>query len=461
MRTLLITAFLILIIVPAFCEDFTITLDGRKLSSPLSRYYIADVFLGQKEDSCVGYVHPYGPNRINPVFFKRNIREEVKNFLLGSMPVQTGLNPLIVRVNRIYMYEVTKGTYEYTGIELGLSFICPRDSGLVEDFTSAVSLEIFQKNIPAGFGQVVAMAFDQCFSQYADRMEQGLTRPKVITTEQLGQNPINKHECLNCFSALKPRKGLYHSFFDFRDNTPDSTVDFKILHDYNTGQPLLSKAFLKFPKGYKPGEIWGFCEGDSVYFNNGRSFSALTLEGDLFVTFNRSSEFTRDVVSAAIFGGVFGGVIGASLLGGVAAVSSDPDLAAKFKLDLFAGKLLPYDEADYTRISSRVVLFLSRVSDPGVSLAVYVNGERQCEMLPGNYVTLGLSCHYPVARIRLVASSGGETAGDIPVELYKTEVLLLKVKKNHEVVISHLHDQMKKDLLKKRTIENTPCRAQL
>ncbi|MFZ4523067.1 MAG: hypothetical protein ACOYNC_15260 [Bacteroidales bacterium] len=461
MRTTIITLLFLLNFFAGFCDDFTISLAGRKLANPLPRYYVEDVFLSQREDSCLGYVHPYGPHRINPVFFNRGIWAELKEFLVGSMPKQPDLDPVIIRINRIYMYELTKGVYEYTCIELSVSFICPGDSGLMEDFTSSATLEIFQKNIPASFGEVVAKAFDQCFSQYADRKAKGLTRPKIITTEQLKGNPINRQECFSCFSAKKPPKALYYSFADFRDNTPDTIPEFKILHDYNAGTPALSKAFLKFPKGSDIKEVWGFCEGDSIYFNNGRSYSLLSSEDDFFVTYGKSAEYSRDVTSAAIFGGIFGGIIGASLIGGAAAVSSDPNAIEKLRLDLFSGKLLPFDATDYTRINSRAVFFLSKVSDPAASLAVYINGEQLCDMKPGNFVSVDLSCHHPVAKVRLVSSTGGETSEDIPLELFHTDVFLLRVEKDHDVTISKMHDQMKKDMLKKRTKENTVCKAEL
>ncbi len=441
--------------------EFIICLAGKKLTNVLRGYYVGDVQLSHREDSCLGYLHPYSSKRFNPIFFEKNIRAEVKEFLVNSMPKQADLLPIIIRVNRIFMYQPTQGTQENTCLDLSLSFIIPTDKGLQEDFTSSASVSVYQKNLPASLAGVIVKAFDQCFSQYTYRLNKGLLVPDIITPEQLRENPICKPGYFKCFTSKNPIKGIYRTWFDFRDNLPDTAIDFKILHHYNTDNPKLSKAYLKFSNGAEPKEIWGFCEGDSVYINWGQSFSLLTKEGYTLSTYCRSAEFTRDVVSAAIFGWFFGGLIGASVTGGVAAVSSDPDLAEKFKLDLFNGKLLPYEAADYTLISSRVVFFMSKVSDPRATLGIYIDGQLLCEMIPGHYFTVDLSCHHSTADIKLVSSVGSEKTEQIALELFSTDVYLLKVNKNHSINFSHQHDQMKKDIVWNRTKEKTICRAEL
>ena len=447
-----------------FCsraEEFTLSMAGLKMSKTLPGYFLRDIVVSQREDSCLGYLHPHSGGRYSTIFFEKSIGGELKEFLENSMPEKPGLLPLIIRVNRIFIYQPVEGGREYTCLQLSLGFIFPGDKGMQEDYTSSVSLKEEQKHIPASLPAIIARAFDEAFSQYITRKADGLTLRAPCIREQLDENPLQKPGYFRCFTAKNPRRGLFRTWFDFRDNLPDTTTGFKAIHYYNQDNPRLSKAFLKFPKGTDPVEVWGFCEGDSVYVYGGRSFSLLDREGDLFITWSRSSEYTRDVVSAAIFGWFFAGLAGASLTGGIAALSSDPEQAEKLKLDLFNGKLLPFNAADYTMISSRVVFFLSKVSDPDATLAVFVDGQKQCGLNPGNYFTLDLSCHHTSAAVRLVSSAGGEIMLNIPLQLFKTEVYLLKANRNHSVSADHLHDQMKKDILWSRTREKTPCRAEI
>jgi len=460
MRKSLLLLILVTLVLSSAANEINISLAGRRLSVLLPGYYIEDVILSQREDSCLGYLHPYGPNKCIPLFFEKSILAELKEFLMNSMPRQAELQPMIIRVNRIYMYQTSGGVRDYDNIDLSLSFI-RSGQDMKEDFTSVISVSAEQHSFPKGLAKIITDAFDQSNIQYLDRLKTGMLTQSIITPGQLKENPIYKPGYFRCYTGKNHRKGIYHTYLDFRDNVPDTSLDFEIFHDYNPGHPKLSRAYLNFSPGSKPAKCWGFCEGDSVYFNAGKSYSLLKKEGDQFITYSRSSEYTRDVVSAAIFGSVFGGLIGASLIGGVAAVSSDPNMIEKFRLDLFDGKLQPFEAKDYTMISSTLVFFLSKTSDPAAVLSLFVDGKLQCEMKPGNYFTLDLSCHYSNANVKLVSSTGGEVTEQLDAKLLKTEVYLLKVKKDRTIFTGRLFDQMKTDMLKERTKENTVCRVEL
>jgi hypothetical protein len=335
------------------------------------------------------------------------------------------------------------------------------DQKLIEDFTSAISTSAPQEFFPKYLDKILINGFDSSMSQYNNRKSMGLIVPETITPDQLKKNPLSEPGYYRHLTENRLQKVLYRTYFDFRDNIPDTNLDFKICYDYNKSNPLLSKAYLKFCDELKPGRFWGFRKGDSVFINNGRSYSLLSREGDVFVNYGRSSEYAREVTTAAIFGGVLFGIVGASVFGGLTAATSDPAMIEKFRLDLFNGKLYPYDAKDYTSISSSLILFLSKVSDPNASVNVFVDGLLVCEMKPGNYCTIDLSCHHTEAKIKFVSSSGGELTEEVPLKLFKTYPYLLKVKKNHSITFTLLFDQMKTDILKERTNENTICRAEL
>lgn len=441
-------------------KEISVSLADQKLSKASKGFFIEDVVVSQREDSCLGYLHPEGPNKCIALYFKKNIHQELREFLVGSFPRQNGLNPLIIRVNRIFLYQASEGVRDYACLDLCLSFIRP-ENGLTEDFTSAVTVRKEQQFYPRRLDRLITDAFDSCLSQYDRRARSGLMIPVVIKPSQLNENPTHTAGYFRCYAGKQSGKGIYRTYFDFRDDRPDTTIDFKVFHDYNKNHPRLSKAWLKFPNDPKPGKCWGFYEGDSLYINGGRSYSLLTFEGDQFITYHRSSEYAREVTTAAIIGGVFGGFLGASFLGGLAAVSSDPDVIDKFRLDLFDGRLLSYEATDYTMVSSKVVLFASKKSIPGSTLKVFVDGKFQCELQAGNYSTFDLSCHHTNAKIKIVSSTGSESEIKIPLKLFKTEMYLLKVKKNNVIFTDRLYGQLKSDMLKDMTKENTVFHAEL
>jgi hypothetical protein len=108
-----------------------------------------------------------------------------------------------------------------------------------------------------------------------------------------------------------------------------------------------------------------------------------------------------------------------------------------------------------------VVFFVSKLSDANATLSVFVDNQLQCQLKPGNYFTLKASCHHPFASIKLVSSTGSEFVEEIPMELVKPDVYLLKVKRNHTIDMDHPFGEVKNDLLKFRTNENTICRVEL
>jgi|GEM_PF-2116742 len=456
MKTLLIP-LLLLLGFTCSAEDIIVSLARRKLSNPLPGYYISDVILSQKEDSCIGYNNPIGPERYEPVFFSKNIRNELKEFLQRSMPQEPGLLPLVIRVNRIYLYEIIRGVRQYTTVDLSLSFIFPRDIGLEEDFTTSVTHSVYRQDFAATIGQAVIDAVELSFTQYTERKEMGLINPRTITPEQLVENPLYSAASFRCFTEHRPCQGIYHSYFDFRDQLPDTTIRFTVHHRYNDQVSRLNSASLKFPDKKEKEKIWGFCTGDSMYMFNGQAYSLLSREGDQLVTWNRPEDYMQDVIPAAIFGGVVGGMIGAGLLGGFVAASSDHRAVQEFRIDLFDGRLYPSDFPDYTTISSTVIFYLSKSSVRDATLDVYVDGKLLCTMTPGGYFILSRSCHFKEATVVFTTPDGTSTQERIPLELYATDLYLLKVRKNGSVQFTFPNDEIKKDILKRRTPENTLC----
>lgn len=443
-------------------EDIISSLAAQRLSETISGYYVADVVIAQREDSCLGYVKPYATGNFNFLFFEKSIQAELKEFLKRSMPSGEGLRPVIIRVNRFFIFELEERSRAYACADMSLSFIFPRESGLNEDFTSSVRVILRQRLVPLIIPGLIVQALDQSFRQYSDRSLAGLIIPKIITPEQVKLNPLEEPGHFHCFAGGNRGKGIYRTFFDFRDNTPDTSIRFKVIHHYNTECPELTKTYLKFIKGQEPEKVWGFYEGDSVYFNGTRYYSLLSEQDGHFFTYNRIREYNPDIPTAIIIGGVVGGVIGASIMAGIMVGNTEISSTEKWELDMYDGKLLSPGDNDYTRIASTTVFFLSKGSDPQATLTVYIHDQPVCELNPANYFTLSLSCHFPTAEIRFVSSTGVEASKTIEPRLLKKDVYLLKVrKKDRKVDVDHLHDQMKTDVLKNQTPEKTICKKEL
>ena len=158
---------------------------------------------------------------------------------------------------------------------------------------------------------------------------------------------------------------------------------------------------------------------------------------------------------------MFFGVVGAALFGGLTAATTNSKYIIKTKVDPYYGKLVPFEKGDYTRIASTVVFYYSKLSVPGVTLSVLVDGSEKCILTPDTYLKMDFSCQYPEANITLIASNGAQSVQVIPLELNKTTIYLVKLFKDRTYSFNKLFDQMKTDYLKKKTSENTKCSVNL
>lgn len=449
--------FLLILASNCMAGGLTLSLSGRTLENPLPGYYLQDLFLSQAEDSCLGYYNPVGPAQYSPLFFQRSIRDELKEFLLRSMPQEPGLKPLVVRVNRIYLYEITRGVRQQTCADLCLSMILMTDSGLVCDFTTSVTSMMWQQEFAATIGKVISDALAQSFAQYAERKESGHVEPALILPEQLHENPLYSDSVFRCFKERKPSRGIYKTYVDFRDDLPDPSEDYTFYFRQDEKKTEFVRATLKYKGGHAPRGIWGFSTGDSLFIRNGNSFSLLYMEEGHFVSWSRVADFSEEVLPAIIFGGIVGGMIGATVAGGLAASGSGMNRLEKFKLDVFDGKLYPVEMQDYTRISSDVVLFYSKSSDPCCTMGIYSEGQHLCEMQPGTYFTIRKSCHFSALKILFRSSNGNELEMTLPLELYNTDLYILKTHRNGAISAKYQTDEMKNNLLKQQTALNTIC----
>jgi hypothetical protein len=448
---------LVLLCRTGFGSDLAISLSGLTFSNPPQGYYLEDVVLSMQEDSCLGYLHPYGKNHSIVLFFGKNIRSELKDFLGRAMPFHEGFKPLIIRVNRFFIFQPGKGIADRSCLDLSLSFITRDNEELTEEYTASDTQQKLQVSLDVTLPQLIYDAIDGCFRSYSKMKSQNSVPGIRITPAQLKENPYAGRDHFYCFGKHRCRKGIYHTFFDFRDDLPDTSHSFKIFYDINTKTPKLTKAILIFPKGEIQEKFWGFCTGDSVYMHAGNSYMLLTREGNQFTTFRRSDEYNKDVVSSAIFGSVFFGLVGATVFGGIAAATSKANEVEKYRLDLFDGTLFPYEMGDYTYISSNVVLFLSKVSAPSATLKVFADDQYLCDLSPGKYSVLRLSCHHSTLKLKFVSSTGGEVSEAIDLHFLKNDAYLLRVMKDKSIVFNNLFDQVKKDILQQRTTENTTC----
>ena len=442
-------------------QEFIINLKDQKLKAGLPNRYVSEVLLVQSEDSCLGLITKGLVKTSTPVYFEKNIKDELSDFLRRSMPGKEGTAPMILRINRFYLYTFHKNENLYACIELSITFITSQDSVFFEEFTAMASPAKFYFEADQTVPFLVTEAFDQCFSKYSERLQKGVIFSFPVNEQQVNENPLVQPGHYRCSVHKERKKGIYLSFYDFRDNIVDTGFHFTIHPNYNNDNPELTQTYLKYKGDSPPKDIWGFSDGDGDFIKVGRSFCRLTLDSNIFYTYTRSSEYAQDITSSAVFGGLFFGVVGAALFGGLTAVSTNSKYIIKTKVDPFYGKLVPFESADYTRIASNVVFYYSKKSVPDVTLSVLVDGREKCILTPDTYLEMDFSCHYPEANITLVASNGARSVEVIPLELNKTTIYRVKLLKDRTFSFNKLFGELKTDYLSRKKSGITKCSVNL
>jgi hypothetical protein len=426
--------FLILLI-PLLCfsgpHAIILNLAGRNISVIPHGFYIKDVVLSQRDDTCLGYKHhishkeydPVIPGKYIPYYFETNIRKELLKYLANSTQEKYGLQPLILRVNRFFLHEIDYNGRPAIRFDLSVSFIRPTESGFYDDFTSVLSIVEHHLSNTNHLLTCIDTAFSYCFKEYAYQLDHKKVSPVKISQDQLTLNPFYQPDYFKYATAKRPRKALYRSWFDFRDNFPDTTENFTVYHVCNKKFPEIFKYYIKAPLDTLVKSYWGFSLGDSVYQNAGGFFTLLKQEENRLTTH-----------LAPLY---------------------NYEKPWKLEINPFTGGLELFDKKDYTMISSPIVFLLSAVSKTDESLTISLNGKILCELTPGKYFIINVSPHYNHVKIKFTPSHGSALEEEIPLKLFTTQMYLLRIKKDDSVFFGH--PQTRKDLLNERTSENTVC----
>ena len=160
---------------------------------------------------------------------------------MRSMPKKEGTDPLILRINRFYLYTTHKRDNLYACLELSITFITRQDSVFSEEFTAEATPAKFYFEAGLTIPFLITEAFDQCFSRYSERLQKGLIVPLLVNEQKMSENPLVQPGHYQCFIQKERNKGIYLSFYDFRDNFVDTSFHFTVHHNYDEDNPKLTQ----------------------------------------------------------------------------------------------------------------------------------------------------------------------------------------------------------------------------
>ena len=276
MKSILIST-LILLSLNAFARksEILITLEKEELKVDLQGYYINEIINCREVEECIGYALKGRGRAPVPLYFQNGFRDELMSFFDQNQETAPGDIPLLLKVN-ILRYSEFVTAFKRKMTEINLTFLQEADTGYVELFTASKSMN--SSNAVTTASELLARTFSFCFMQFNDRMAAGPEKRFIPEEELCLAPPVNRKWIYE--PGQRPRRGIYKSFTDFRDNRPDTLHQLRIdYYDRDTVFDSLRyiRAYWKSMNSTVSG-VWGVSDGRYAFISIGDYFPPLIFE---------------------------------------------------------------------------------------------------------------------------------------------------------------------------------------
>jgi len=439
-------------------DHYTIRL-GDSLQSSLKGCYVEKVINSTREDSCVGFVQVGAANKVVPAYLTPSIQVAFSTILMNSFPYRAGLKPLIIRINELYIYEITSASSEISSIELCLSFITRTDSVYFDEYLAGTAFDKHGMDVTHQHEGNIIAAMERCFNNFNSRMLKGKLMHKTIPRSDLEKNPLLHTDEFPIMALKQVPKCIFRAYSDFRENKPDTGIQFTVKYTTYKRDSMLVQAKIYGLPWDSLDNIWGFSDGHHPFIRVGKVFYRLKLKSGEYITRIFVSDAGRSgntevntgaLVAATVLGGVIGGAIAGGIMGAAAA-----NEVGKYKLDFASGKLIVRPIPDYMRIQSTMIFRLSQSSRSGIPLTIFYGDKELATLNQDDYLKLIVPSGHNTIKLKCIPGNGATTELEFAVRLFHTDVFLLKVRKSLDVEVFPAFDEVRKSVLESMEEDKT------
>jgi hypothetical protein len=444
-------------------EDFDIDLGKTAANLQLDGYHIENLIEVLDDKTYIGFVQTGIGNTKTPARLGSGIRAGIAGFLSRSGSPTAETKPLTLRINKLYIHELTYSSSELSFVVLNVSFLEKKGTGWSELFQAAVSLNRNGMDVTHQHDDNIVSAFRQCFADFNDRMKQGKLRPREVPDSALWINPLTLREYYPVFAETSFPKAIYPSFYDFRDAFPDTTNDFSVSFKTARKDSLILCATIDLQDESDIRAPWGFSDGKQLYIRIGKKYYRIRERNGEFVSDVVPKDLSADIASGVMAAGIAGGIIGAALASGIAALAASSPGALErgnFRLDFSAKTLLPISMPDFMEIRSHCLFYLSRVSASGLSACLFVDGVFHAKLQPGEYYDLSLTSGSKEISVTFISQDGTRLTRIFYPRLFQTDVYLIRIKKGKSIIVGNTFGDVKRDILLDQGPDNTVYRSE-
>lgn len=402
------------------------------------------VVLGFRSEASVG-TSRVGIGSDEDVRFETNADAALHQLISRSLPDANDPLHVAVKVNSLRLEEVRNNQAEFGSCSVHLEFLMWKHEGWYRIYEEGTSLTDPSMNDPRGQEAVLIASLEDLFHGFWNAKTNG-TLSDIPTNLTASRTPVSDFN-LPVMRDAAPRKGLYHSFRDFRMNAPDSTSTFSVA-PLRTANGNPRRARLTLADGSDPGTLWGFSDGARHYVNVGPYFIELFREGERFTTVIPNPQAERD--QAAVGGLFLFGPVGAmfafGMSGGVVPFAPGPTNNAEslnMRLDLLTGRLGMTGIAAPKVVTSRHYLVCPDKSLAETQVYIHAKDSLIACLHPGQFHEFTPEVQLEPIALHVRTVSGQEHL--LTLDTYRTDaqVFLVKVKKDGSLSVSEPGSQMR------------------
>ena len=405
----------------ASANDFFITLKSEKITVANFPYRVADIMDAREQTYCIGMVQRGMTNKRTPAFLKEGLTTEFGYLFANSFANESVKKSLVLKINKLQIYEITYAKREVAIVELGITFFEKEGDALVEVHETGITLERSGLEVTRKHDENIAKAVEKCLLDLVERQQRGLTY----------RHPSGTPRTCPIVLDATPKPGIIRTFSDFRENTAreEAAHPYKLDIKEN-GKNSIVRAKPDWLKTKPEGDIWGISDGQHVYINLGSGFFRLTKEGGEFLLFGPSP---KDNTGAVLLGSALGGLVGGLIAGAMSADYTNKEMTV-YKIDLSTGAMVPFEEPVYRRIESRMVFFSSNFNPKDSRLSLSIDGQPIGDMAPSTYHRLRLPPPEKAVEVCISTAEGQKICETVTPELFKTTVVLLRLRKGKPII---------------------------
>jgi hypothetical protein len=278
-----------------------------------------------------------------------------------------------------------------------------------------------------------------------------------VSEKELSFNPLKDPGAYAIFHVDKVPKGIFRTFYDFRDCKPDTSIPFEVQLKAKKDSAK-SKVTISYPDSYGPDTFWGLSDGNSVYIRIANHYYKLYRDQHAFISLVAKNDLTKDGAPGYAVVGILGGLVGTLIFAAVVSATnnglSNPSKDGNFRVDFCHGALTPASHPELNELYSKTIFAVAGTIDPSKPICLFVNNKLNAVLKGGSYYKLNLPPMLKNALIELKFDSTHCTQ-TIPLDPWDDRLYYVYTSKKSNIHMQFKMGEIETSLLQGMTEWNT------